>query len=230
MHTASTDCTPAPVVGLRAVETTGPGTDLGTLRKRPTTGQVTFKRHSGQKCRRDRTAWGDVRIGDFVCYWVGWLFRHCCRAGPSEAFDWAGSAGLSIDLDREDDGRGDRRSSGQTLSGRIGDRKLATDSLCQEVSDFPMAGNGFSVAGLRILPKFVFRALPPQYTAVPAKMPEQSLALHPTTTSSCLASAGRARRDSSRLCSRIRAMAWRRFARHSSGVLPCPLAPGTSAQ
>jgi hypothetical protein len=149
---------------------------------------------------------------------------------PSEAFDCAGSAGLSIDLDREDDGKGDRRSSGQTLSGRIGDRKLAADSLCQEVSDFPMAGNGFSVAGLRILPKRVFRALPPQYAAVPAKMPEQSLALHPTTTSSCLASAGRARRDSSRLCSRIRAMAWRRFARHSSRVLPCPLAPGTSAQ
>jgi hypothetical protein len=39
---------------------TGPGTDLGTFRKRPTTGQIPFKRRSGQKCRRDRTARGDI--------------------------------------------------------------------------------------------------------------------------------------------------------------------------
>jgi hypothetical protein len=82
MHTASTDCTPAPVVGLRVVETTGPGTDLGTFRKRPTTGEIPFKRHSGQKCRRDRTARGDVRTGDFVCYWVGWLFKALLPSGP----------------------------------------------------------------------------------------------------------------------------------------------------
>ena len=93
-----------------------------------------------------------------------------------------------------------------------------------------MAGNGFSVARLRILPKCVLAALPPQYATMPAEMPEQPLALHPTTTNSCLASGGRARKDSSRLCSRTRAIASRRFARHSSRVLPCPLAPGTSAQ
>src|ERR1035437_868752 len=93
-----------------------------------------------------------------------------------------------------------------------------------------MARNGFSVAGLRVLPKCVFSALPPQYATMPAEMPEQSLDLHPTTTSSCLASGGSARKDSSRLLSRIRAIASRRFARHSSRVLPCPLAPGTSAQ
>ena len=39
-----------------------------------------------------------------------------------------------------------------------------------------MAGNGFSVAGLRIFPKRVFRALPPPHAAMPAGMPEQSLA------------------------------------------------------
>jgi hypothetical protein len=48
----------------------------------------------------------------------------------------------------------------------------------KEVRDFRngMAGNGFRVAGLRILPKRVFRALPPPHAAMPAGMPEQSLA------------------------------------------------------
>ena len=75
----------------------------------------------------------------------------------------------------------------------------AEHSLCQEVGDFSVTGNGFSVARLRILPKCVLAALPPQYATMPAEMPEQSLALHPTTTNSCLASGGRARKDSSRL-------------------------------
>jgi hypothetical protein len=124
----------------------------------------------------------------------------------------------------------DRRSSWQTLSSWIGDRKFGTDSLCEEVGDFSVTGDGISVARLRILPKCALAALPPQYATMPAGMPEQPLALHPTTTNSCLASGGRARKDSSRLCSRIKAIASRRFARHSSRVLPCPLAPGTSAQ
>ncbi len=57
-----------------------------------------------------------------------------------------------------------------------------------------------------------------------------SVADHPTITSSCVASTGRARKDSSRLCSRIKAMDALKFSRHSSCVTPCPLAPGTSAQ
>ena len=116
-----------------------------------------------------------------------------------------------------------------------GSLELSTESIRADrewgaCDRFSLPGDGFSVAGLGSLPKRVFRAIPPQYAAMPAEVPERSLALHPTTTSSCLASAGRARRDSSRLCSRIRAMAWRRFARYSSRVLACPLAPGTSAQ
>src|ERR1039457_7003470 len=93
-----------------------------------------------------------------------------------------------------------------------------------------MTRNGLSMARLRVLPKRVFFALSPQHATMRAMVSEKSFALHPTTTSSCLASGGRARRDSSRLYSRIRAIASRRFARHSSRVLPCPLAPGTSAQ
>src|SRR5713101_8237656 len=54
--------------------------------------------------------------------------------------------------------------------------------------------------------------------------------LHPITTSSCLAFGGRARKDSSRLYSRMRAIASRRFARHSSPDFPWPLAPGASVQ
>ena len=62
-----------------------------------------------------------------------------------------------------------------------------------------MAGDGFSVARLRILPKRVLAGLPPQYATMPAEVPEQTLALHPTTTNSCMASGGRARKDSCRL-------------------------------
>lgn len=84
----------------------------------------------------------------------------------------------------------------------------------------------------RVLPKRMFFALSARHTAVPAKMPEETEAvkLHPTTTSSCLASGGKARKDSSRLCSRMRVIASRRFAMHSSRDFPWPLAPGTSAQ
>jgi hypothetical protein len=85
------------------------------------------------------------------------------------------------------------------------------------------AGPGSIVCGKSSSRGGVFFAFSPQHAAVAAK-------IHPITTSSCLASGGRARRDSSRLCLRIRVIASRRFARHSSRDLPCPLAPGTSAQ
>src|ERR1700676_1322492 len=61
-------------------------------------------------------------------------------------------------------------------------------------------------------------------------MAEESLALHPTMTSSRSASGGVARKESCRLFSRRSAIASRRFARHSSRDLPWPFAPGTSAQ
>jgi hypothetical protein len=62
-----------------------------------------------------------------------------------------------------------------------------------------MTRNRFRVAGLRILPQCVLFAFSAQDTTVPAKMPEQSFKPHSTTTSSCLASGGKARKDSSRL-------------------------------
>ena len=52
------------------------------------------------------------------------------------------------------------------------------------------------MAGLRVLPKCVFLALSAQHAAVAAQVPKESLQLHPMTTSSCLASGGRARNDS----------------------------------
>jgi hypothetical protein len=62
-----------------------------------------------------------------------------------------------------------------------------------------MARNGFRVARLRVLPKFVLFFLPAQHATVPAEMPEESTKLHPIVTSSWLASGGSARKDSSRL-------------------------------
>jgi hypothetical protein len=93
-----------------------------------------------------------------------------------------------------------------------------------------MARYRLSVTSLWILPKSVLLALSAQDATITAKVPEKPFAPHPTTTGSCLASGGKARRDSSRLCSRMSAIASRKFARHSSCVLPCPFAPGNSAQ
>ena len=93
-----------------------------------------------------------------------------------------------------------------------------------------MPRNGFRVPGLRVLPNRVFLALSAQHATLPTKMPEEPFQLHPTTTSSCLASGGKARKASSRLYSRTRVIASRRFAMHSSRDFPSPLAPGTSAQ
>ena len=84
--------------------------------------------------------------------------------------------------------------------------------------------------GLWILPKGMFFTLAAQHAPVTPEVPEKSLALHPTITGSCLASGGKARSDSSRRCARISAIASRKFARHSSCVVPWPFAPGTSAQ
>src|SRR5688572_10443969 len=86
------------------------------------------------------------------------------------------------------------------------------------------------MAGLRILPECVFFALSAHYAAVAATVPEQPLTFHQTTTTSWRASGGSERKDSSRLCSSTSAIASRRLAMHSSRDLPCPLAPGISAQ
>lgn len=46
--------------------------------------------------------------------------RHCCRADPGGFFDCAGRADLSIDLDREDDGRGIAEALGRLYPGGSG--------------------------------------------------------------------------------------------------------------
>ena len=117
-----------------------------------------------------------------------------------------------------------------TLAGRVGNGQPATDLPRQQVRDFGVARNGFHVTGLWILPKGMFFTLAAQHAPVTPEVPEKSLALHPTITGSCLASGGKARSDSSRRCARISAIASRKFARHSSCVVPWPFAPGTSAQ
>ena len=116
------------------------------------------------------------------------------------------------------------------LSGRTGNQKFATNPFCEYVANLSMTRNGFRMTGLRVLPKCVLFAFSAQDASMLAKMAEECLQLHPITTSSCLASGGRARKDSSRRCCRMRAIASRRFDRHSSRDFPWPLAPGTSAQ
>ena len=106
----------------------------------------------------------------------------------------------------------------------------AADLPRQQVRDFGVGRDGFQVTGLWILPKGMFFTLAAQHAPVTPEVPEKSLALHPTTTGSCLASGGKARSDSSRRCARMSAIASRKFARHSSCVVPWPFAPGTSAQ
>lgn len=116
------------------------------------------------------------------------------------------------------------------LTGRVGDREPAANSFGKEVCNFSVTRNRLGVACLRILPQGVLFALAPHNASVPTKVSQQSFALHPTTTSSWLASTGSERSDSSRRCSRMSVMASRRLARLSSRDLPWPFAPGTSAQ
>jgi hypothetical protein len=100
----------------------------------------------------------------------------------------------------------------------------------QRVCNFGVPGNGFHVTSLRILPQSVFFALAVQHTPLRRRCRRSPSRLIRQSRVSCLASGGRARRDSSRRCSKISAIASRKFAWHSACVFPCPFAPGTSAQ
>ena len=116
------------------------------------------------------------------------------------------------------------------LSGRVRNRESAADPPGEKVRNFGMTGNRFGVACAGVLPKGMLLTLSAQHTPVTPQMAEQAVALHPITTSACSASGGMARKESSRRCSKIRAIPSRRFARHSARDLPWPFAPGTSAQ
>ena len=90
----------------------------------------------------------------------------------------------------------------------------------QEVGNLDVSGDCFGVTRLRIFPKGMLLAFPANDAPAAPEMPDQRFTFHPTTTSSCFASGGMERNDSSRRCSRIMAIASRRFARHSSRVAP----------
>ena len=117
-----------------------------------------------------------------------------------------------------------------SLSFWIGDRETSADFDGKTVRNFCVSGNRFDPAGAGIDPKGVRAALTFQKTTVAAQMPQEFFSFHPTATSSRVASAGRPRRASSRLSSRIRSIASDRFFRQSSLVWPCPFAPGISGQ
>jgi hypothetical protein len=124
----------------------------------------------------------------------------------------------------------DVKRAGLTLAGRVWNRQPATDLPRQQVGDFGVARNGFHVTGLWILPKGMFFTLAAQHAPVTPEVPEKPLGASSNDHESCLASGGKARSDSSRRCARMSAIASRKFARHSSCVVPWPFAPGTSAQ
>src|SRR5437667_6141068 len=93
-----------------------------------------------------------------------------------------------------------------------------------------MAWYCFDCSRFRVQPQRMFAAFPLQVAAVFTQMPQQRVAFHWTTTVSRIASCGTPRKPSSRLSSRIRAIASDKLARHSSTVRPCPFAPGISGQ
>src|SRR5690348_18399266 len=80
----------------------------------------------------------------------------------------------------------------------VWNRRPAAGALGEYVPNLCVPRHSFGVAGLGIFPERMLYAFPPKHASVLAKVAQQALQLHPTTTSSCLASGGSARRDSSR--------------------------------
>ncbi len=113
---------------------------------------------------------------------------------------WSGDTHRNGQLDEKRASRGMLTESIQAGQ----DRKLAANPLCEEVGDLSMTRNGFRVAGPRVLPNGMFFALSAQHAAVAEKMPEESLKLHPITTSSCLTSGGRGHARIPRVCGAVR--------------------------
>jgi len=69
-----------------------------------------------------------------------------------------------------------------------------------------------------------------EVATVPTQMPQEDLPLHQIATTSRIASSGNPRMASSRRSSSSSEIAAAKLALHSSIVLPCPFAPGTSGQ
>ncbi len=109
-------------------------------------------------------------------------------------------------------------------------REVATDLASEAVRDLRVPRHRLNRAGLWIAPQGMGTPLTLEVTPVPPQMLEQTAPLHPTMTVSRMASGGTPRKPSSRRSARISAMASTRLSRASSGVRPCPLAPGISRQ
>src|SRR5712691_8005530 len=133
----------------------------------------------------------------------GWL-------NPSEGKEWLGMPPL--------------------LSPDLWHRKVATDLASKAVGDLRVPRHRLHRTSLGIAPQGMGTSLTLEVTPVPPQMLEQTAPLHPTMTVSRMASGGTPRKPSSRRSARISAMASARLSRASSGVWPCPLAPGISRQ
>jgi len=116
------------------------------------------------------------------------------------------------------------------LSPDLWHREVATDLAREAVGDLRVPRHRLHRTGLWIAPQGVGTSLTLEVTSVPPQMLEQTAPLHPTITVSQMASGGTPRKPSSRRSARISAMASARLSRASSGVWPCPLAPGISRQ
>ncbi len=87
------------------------------------------------------------------------------------------------------------------LTGRIGDQKPPANPLGQKVGDLDRPGNMLRHGPLAGSSKGNAPCAPGERCN---RMADQRFAFHPTTTSSCFASGGMERNDSSRRCSRIK--------------------------
>jgi hypothetical protein len=93
-----------------------------------------------------------------------------------------------------------------------------------------MPGDRLHGTSCGIAPQRVRSPLALQITSMLSEVLQKSAPLHSTITVSRSASAGTPRSESSRLSSKISAMASAKLVRASSFDRPCPLAPGISGQ
>ena len=93
----------------------------------------------------------------------------------------------------------------------FGNREPAANLLCEAIWDFDVPWNSFDLTGLRVAPQGVGAALPLEIASVPSKVPEKSLSLHPTVTTSRIAPCGRPRSASSLRSCRISSIASERL-------------------
>jgi hypothetical protein len=107
---------------------------------------------------------------------------------------------------------------GLTCLWRVGGRvlyfrnlKTTANLLGEAIRDFDVPWNSFYVAGLRVTPQGVRAAFTLEKASMPPEVPEKSFSLHPTVTTSRIASFGRPRSASSLRSCRISSIASERL-------------------